>query len=494
MIMKKATSFALVLFTTYGAFSQNVGIGIANPGNPLHVVAASNPVRFEGLQSGSESDSFVTINSSGVLRRRAASSSGGSGGGWGLNGNGGINGATNFLGTTNNAALAFRTNNQPSGLIDPDNTKRNNAIGNGSMANPTIGGAGNNAIGYQALRQLNSGSGNVALGDSALYANTAGSNNIGIGPNALEVNLTSENIAIGANVLNRNINGSNNIGIGIGSLASNISASNNLAVGGEALRLAIGTDNVALGYRAAYALTTGVQNTAVGNFAMAANITGGNNTYLGYQAAQLHTSGNNNTYIGFLAGGNFIGGSNNTMVGGGADVLNLNGNFSNSTALGSGAIIDRSNMVRLGNTATTRLESAVSLTTPSDGRIKTDVRENIPGLSFIGLLRPVTYHYDLNKWDAIVGYKKQSDVNYRQKEEISYSGFIAQEVYEAAKALNYDFSGVSAPINDKGLYGLAYADMVVPLVKAVQELKALADKQQLEINQLKQQLLKSTPQ
>ena len=51
---------------------------------------------------------------------------------------------------------------------------------------------------------------------------------------------------------------------------------------------------------------------------------------------------------------------------------------------------------------------------------------------------------------------------------------------EAAKALNYDFSGVDKPKNKDDFYGLRYGDFVVPLVKAVQE-------QQQQIEELKQQ-------
>ena len=50
------------------------------------------------------------------------------------------------------------------------------------------------------------------------------------------------------------------------------------------------------------------------------------------------------------------------------------------------------------------------------------------------------------------------------------TGFIAQEVEAAAKNIGYDFSGVDAPKNEKDMYGLRYAEIVVPLVKAVQEL------------------------
>jgi hypothetical protein len=49
------------------------------------------------------------------------------------------------------------------------------------------------------------------------------------------------------------------------------------------------------------------------------------------------------------------------------------------------------------------------------------------------------------------------------------SGFIAQEVEDAAKKIGYEFSGVDAPKNESDYYGLRYAEFVVPLVKAVQE-------------------------
>jgi hypothetical protein len=50
------------------------------------------------------------------------------------------------------------------------------------------------------------------------------------------------------------------------------------------------------------------------------------------------------------------------------------------------------------------------------------------------------------------------------------SGFIAQEVEKAANEMGFVFSGIDKPQNENGLYGLRYAEFVVPLVKAVQEL------------------------
>ena len=77
------------------------------------------------------------------------------------------------------------------------------------------------------------------------------------------------------------------------------------------------------------------------------------------------------------------------------------------------------------------------------------------------------------------------------KESIRQSGFIAQEVEQAALNVNYEFSGVDAPKNENDFYGLRYAEFVVPLVKAVQELSAENDllkrqlsKQQARIDEL----------
>ncbi len=75
----------------------------------------------------------------------------------------------------------------------------------------------------------------------------------------------------------------------------------------------------------------------------------------------------------------------------------------------------------------------------------------------------------------------------QNKEKINYSGFIAQEVEAAAKKIDYDFSGVHKPQNDKDPYGLSYADFVVPLVKAVQELSKMNDAKDAKIDTLQQQ-------
>ena len=65
------------------------------------------------------------------------------------------------------------------------------------------------------------------------------------------------------------------------------------------------------------------------------------------------------------------------------------------------------------------------------------------------------------------------------------TGFIAQEVEQAARQCGYDFHGISKPRNQNGLYSLNYAEFVVPLVKAVQEQQQQIDAQQKQIDDLK---------
>lgn len=60
----------------------SVGIGTVVPSNTLHVVSSSNPLRIEGLQNGSASDSLLSVNSTGVVRKLAVSSIASGGGSW----------------------------------------------------------------------------------------------------------------------------------------------------------------------------------------------------------------------------------------------------------------------------------------------------------------------------------------------------------------------------------------------------------------------------
>ena len=66
------------------------------------------------------------------------------------------------------------------------------------------------------------------------------------------------------------------------------------------------------------------------------------------------------------------------------------------------------------------------------------------------------------------------------------SGFIAQEVEAVVKKSGYVFSGVEGPKGENDPYTLRYAEFVVPLVKAIQELAEMADAREKEIDELKE--------
>jgi hypothetical protein len=93
----------------------NVGIGTVSPATALHVVATTNPLTLIGVQVGATSDSILTIASGTVRKLPFTALTGVS---WSLTGNAATNYATNFLGTTDNTSLRFRTNNTQGMILD----------------------------------------------------------------------------------------------------------------------------------------------------------------------------------------------------------------------------------------------------------------------------------------------------------------------------------------------------------------------------------------
>ena len=202
----------------------------------------------------------------------------------------------------------------------------------------------NTAFGYQALSSNTTGTVNTAIGYQALTSNTSGDQNTAVGTAALDVNTTGTcNTAMGQSALGQNITGSYNTAIGYLSSYSN-TANHNTSLGSQALfYTSSGGNNTVVGALSLVSNTTGSNNVAVGVEAIRST-TGGNNTAIGYQAGYAgtaNTSGTNNTYIGYQAQANA-------------------NNYSNSTALGSGATITASNQVVLGTTSETIRYNKVS--------------------------------------------------------------------------------------------------------------------------------------
>jgi len=208
------------------------------------------------------------------------------------------------------------------------------------------------------------------------------------------------------------------------------------------------------------------------------------NTAVGTSALRMDSTGIENTAMGSRALYNNITGSGNTAIGVHADVAAAG--LTNATAIGYRAVVDASNKVRIGNAAVTSIEGQVPFTTPSDGRFKFHVQEDVKGLDFILKLRPVTYQFDVEKFDgrgASGGLATQAA--YRKAAAIRRSGFIAQEVEKAAQSSGYSFSGIVRPNNPEEHYSLSYESFVVPLVKAVQEQQAQIADLQRQIDELK---------
>src|ERR1700755_1985781 len=116
--------------------------------------------------------------------------------GWALNGNIGIDPASQFLGTSDNKPLVVKINNEPSGQIYPTGNQ-------------------NVSWGYSTLKAITTGNDNTAIGAKVLTGNTTGSQNTGLGSGALLTNTTGgSNVAIGTSSLYANTTGSVNVAVG----------------------------------------------------------------------------------------------------------------------------------------------------------------------------------------------------------------------------------------------------------------------------------------
>lgn len=462
--------------------------------------------------------------------------------GWSLTGNAGTVLGTDFIGTTDNVAFEVRMNNERAGFVSSGtstswgrralwvNTGTNNtAMGWNALAANT-GGFSNTAIGSSAMFTNTTGGRNTAVGNQALNLNLSTSDNTAVGYRALQFTASGDNTAVGSEALLVNGLGTDNTAVGSDAMRTNAIGNQNTAVGSNALYTGTGDGNTAVGYSALRASTTGFQNVAMGSGCMDANTSGTNNTAIGYWAMHDNTNGASNAAVGFQALDNNTTGDFNTALGRaalfgtgtqnyntavgynagnlgcstatliGAEIIQNANNYTNISALGYNTTADGSNRVRLGNTAVTSIGGYAGWTTlPSDARYKNNVREDVGGLDFILRLRPVTYNVDVQKVADHLGEdvtvdslgnrvprEQASEIIAARKEKalIRYTGFIAQEVDSAAKAVGYDFSGVDKVTDSDRMLGLRYAEFVVPLVKAVQEQQMVIGEQRAMIMEL----------
>jgi hypothetical protein len=493
----------LFLLVSGAAPAQNIGIGIVNPNTSAQldvsstsrglliprmttsgISAITSPAKGLLVYDSTKNQLMVNMGTSLAPNWQSAVT----GSGWSLSGNSGTDPSTQFIGSTDSKPVSFRVNNITAGKMDV----AGNVFWGLRAGQANSAGYSNIAIGTDALRTSNT-YGAIAIGDSALQ-NSTGWNNLAIGYNAMMSNTTGGgNMAIGAWSLRDNTTGGSNLAIGGNTLPENTTGAFNCVVGFGAMpRNTIGSNNTSFGHYSLYTNTSGTWNTAIGYQALDKN-NGNYNTGVGVETLFNTTLSQFNTALGYGAGADHDLGYNNVFLG--ANTGTTGDGFYNCIAIGQDVYCTTSNQVRIGNPATAIIGGYVGWSTFSDGRVKKDISENVKGLDFILKLRPVTYRWDMAALDrrkSSQGLAKTAAArsNPSDNESRRFSGFIAQEVEKASQESGYDFGGVEKPKNDNDLYTLRYADFVVPLVKAMQELNAKVERLEKE-NALLQQRITS---
>ena len=271
-------------------------------------------------------------------------------------------------------------------------------------------------------------------------------------------------------------------------------------------------ENVAIGFHALAANTTGARNVAIGRYAIGTGVTtGSDNLCIGYNAGLTTTSASSNVAFGANSLTAVTTGGTNTALG--RDAMSALTTSTNGSALGYQAAVTGSNQVQLGNASTTTYAYG-AVQNRSDSRDKRDIRDTQLGLDFINKLRPVDFKWDLrDKYKPEMPTPLKSDATSEEKETHAeqmsqwlesvklnniesngthkgtryHHGLIAQEVKSVIEEIGVDFGGYQDHSIKGGqdVLSIGYEELIAPLIKSVQELKAELDSLKAEIKILK---------
>jgi hypothetical protein len=404
----------------------------------------------------------------------------------------------------------------------------NNITGVGYNAVKFPAGASNTALGAFAMQGASGATctENVAVGAYALEVVTSGSYNTAVGTNAGDSITTGAfNTAVGylagGNITTAGFNthvgysagangGNASSNTFTGYLAGyNIGGNSNVAIGHAAMQGGgsnTAESNVGVGFQALLSVSTGSQNVAIGNVAGDAITSGTWNTCVGGFSGTNVNSGGSNTLIGYLSGSGITTGTLNSALG---DSAYLSGNYTNSTCLGYDSAVTGGNQVQLGNSSTTTYAFG-SVQNRSDARDKTDIRDTQLGLNFILALRPRDFKWDYREdyrtkpptpprasdydnedaYNEAVAAWKVDQAAWEEANKLAnithngthtrtryHQGLIAQEVKQTMDAMGVDFGGYQDHTIKGGdaVLSIGYEEMIAPLIKAIQELKAEFD-------------------
>jgi hypothetical protein len=275
---------------------------------------------------------------------------------------------------------------------------------------------------------------------------------------------TSKNTAVGFKTLNNAIDG------------------DSTAVGFKALQTATGWSNTAVGSES-LKQTTSYGSTAIGAFSLGGQTSGSRNTALGQLTGTSVTTGIQNTILGNQAGTSLTTGNNNTIIGNGANAASATTN----------------NTITLGNSSIATLRCQVTtITALSDERDKTNIEDNELGLDFINALRTRKFRYNCREWyeeevldengtpikneDGTIKTVILPNDGSRAAEQWT-EGFVAQELQSVVSEHDASWLNIVDETNPEKLEAATHK-VVIPLVKAVQELSEMVATLQEQIKEL----------
>jgi hypothetical protein len=253
--------------------------------------------------------------------------------------------------------------------------------------------------------------------------------------------------------------------------------SNTIIGNGNATALTTGGSNIIIGKGNGTGITTNNGNILIGNAAGPLFNAGSSNIIIGGAAMTRPETYNSNIAIGsntlFLAG---LGGTTceeNTAIGVGAGGTTYRSG-SNNTILGYDAdtsVASVDNEFTLGNSSVATLRCAVtSITSLSDARDKTDIKDLSYGVDFIKSLTPREFTWNNRPEVRVVrdeeGNETEKEIESKNKGKKDF-GFVAQEV----QALDNDTLRLIYNSNPEKLE-MSYGKLVPILVQAVKELTA----------------------
>lgn len=254
--------------------------------------------------------------------------------------------------------------------------------------------------------------------------------------------------------------------------------------------LTTGLNNVFIGKASGFNVTTGSDNTFVGKDAGRGGVTGDGNVYVG-KAAGFHAtrSGDDNIAIGRDAGTNVpdtqgiaiglgaqAGGAGagwNVSVGGNAATSITTGD--QNVTLGYNANVSSGNAIgqfTMGATSISNLRcNDTSISSLSDRRDKTDIKDCPQGLAYLTSLRPVEFTWDYRPEHTVGGHEPI-------KQGTKEIGFIAQELKESEEKFNaQNVKAVQHYPAEEGEGSLAidvmeadYGKLLPVIVQAIKEL------------------------